>query len=442
MSAAASTDPSNIVVYGFVRDDMGSHYSNDDFWQYNKYIEGKLGVTIENVGLNENIYTNFGQFISKIEAEFRSGKKIFFIFIADVFFSPCKKIKDFAYSVDYTDEEQLVVDRWKMHGSPPKKTITVYRRDSAYSPKTLMGRLRELQKYGTIIPEVDFMYTTGSKYYVADPDFGQLMLRPTLTFPTQTELIQELPDDKYILKKGFVSSSYGNFFYEGPGNKIPDAIKMINTGGMRDIDPDYHEFQEKYETEGFKLLLSDYTYGRLTICDDYTIVQKVSDLYKKCHEFKFGILNDKIICVVSDKRFETINYEDEINPHILKFVREVIALIKRKWPNYLYVRIDIMVVCNPDDKDAILYDKGTGSIPTIAPVIYLNEIEPLGSGLKGMCNNIEDDKIKRPIDTSAYTINLYGDERVELQISAELVKLIQSESIGGGKKYRLVKNIN
>lgn len=87
-SAAARTDPSNIVVYGFVRDDVGSHYSNDDFWQYNKYIEGKLGVTIENVGLNENIYTNFGQFISKIEAEFRSGKKYFSSLFAALTYFP------------------------------------------------------------------------------------------------------------------------------------------------------------------------------------------------------------------------------------------------------------------------------------------------------------------------------------------------------------------
>ena len=212
---------------------------------------------------------------------------------------------------------------------------------------------------------------------------------------------------------------------------------MINTGGMRSIDPNYESFKEKYETEGFKLRISEYSYDRFTVCDDYTIVQKVSDLYKNCHEFKFAVLNDKIICVVSDKHFETINYEDDINPHILKFVREVIALVKRKWPDYFYVRIDVMIECNPADKDRILHDPDTSNILNI----YLNEIEPLGSGMKRFCNNIENDKIKKPtgiFDKPPWQ-HLYEGERVELSIANELVKLIQGASVGGAKKYRIVR---
>ncbi|GAG15393.1 unnamed protein product [marine sediment metagenome] len=171
------------------------------------------------------------------------------------------------------------------------------------------------------------------------------------------------------------------------------------------------------------------------MCDDYTIVQKYSRLYNYCHEFKFSVLNDKIICIdTTPARHKdpliTINYENEINPYLLQYVRYVIGIIKRKWPNYFYVRIDIMVDCI--DPDAVLYR---------FPKIYLNEIEPLGSGLKAFCLNIEDNKIKRPTGTR---MNLYGDESVQVLIADGLVKIIESKLIGGRKqkKYRLVKNIN
>lgn len=432
---SARADPSNIIVYGFIRDDMGAHYSNDDFGQYNKYIEGKLGITIQRVGLSENIYNNFEDFVGKIAGEAASGKNIFFIFIADVFFAPCEKIEDYSYFVDLTDDEMRLVERWNDQGKYKQKKIIVYKRDSKHSPDEIKRKLEELQRYGTIIPEIDFMYSTGSKYYVVDPDLNKLMLQPTLTFPIDNNKIDVLPDGEYILKKGFASSNFGNTYYEGSGDKLVQAINIVNNKGMRAVKPSYLKLEK--EKQEFQLWRA--TYHEYIVCDDYTIVQPKSDLYANCHEFKFGVLDDKIICVTSDKHFETINYENEINPHILQFVRNIIDIVKRKWPKYFYVRIDIMVECNPADKDAILHDTGTGP----APAIYLNEIEPLGSGLKRLCNNIDDNKIKKPtgiFDKPPWQ-HMYEGERVEQLIADELVKLIERNLVGGikRKKYRLVR---
>ncbi len=202
---------------------------------------------------------------------------------------------------------------------------------------------------------------------------------------------------------------------------------------MRGFNPSFGNSDEQVKTHGFRINKQIQNDDDYVVCDDYTIIQKYTRLYGKCNEYKFSVLNDKIICVSSIPPSETINYEDEINPHILKFVMDVVEIIKRKWPNYFYVRIDIMIECNKRDPSAILYTSSD-----ITPNMYLNEIEPLGSGLKRFCLNIESNKIKEP---TGKFLDPYEDIKLESQIATELVEIIERNLIGGRKqkKYKLVK---
>ena len=414
---SARADSSNIKIYGFVKGDPYGHPSYMDFNEYNKYFNTELNIDMEQVTLSENIYTNFDKFVDKITAE--SGKKLYFIFIGDPFIMSCRRMMK---------RRSLVgLDRSaSMFGLDPFfKADTSFERDENYSPNAIMKKLEQLQEYGTVIPNINFMYATGSKYYVMDPDFNKLMIQPTLTFPKDNGKISELPYNEYILKKGFSSSSFGNYKFTGDGNELLEAIKFINNTNMTpQPDPKLDLYpiaaQGKPEPED-------------VVCDDYTIVQPLSELYKNCYEFKFGVLNNEIICVTTETQVFNRNFQDKLNPYILKFVNNIIDLINQKWKNYVYARIDIIAECDPSNKDAILYSQD------IEPVMYLNEIEPLASGFKAGCINIENDKLKLPTGTLGIIPiqHLYEGFRVEQQIATELAKLTQGAV--GGKKYRLVK---
>jgi len=129
-------------------------------------------------------------------------------------------------------------------------------------------------------------------------------------------------------------------------------------------------------------------------CQNFVaIIQKYVDLYQRCSEYRFMVLWGKIIGVsyhtykVFDKKIVTLNNR------IYEFIHEIIDVLQKKYgDDYFFARIDIVTECN-DTRDnkhtsTTIFDKD------FKGKIYLNEIEPLGSGAKTSAYPLFDDSKK------------------------------------------------
>jgi hypothetical protein len=221
-------------------------------------------------------------------------------------------------------------------------------------------RILDLQNYGKLIPSFEFMYSTGTKEYAAIPEITNLMIPGTKIYPRDVNEIKNLPTDKYIIKYGLSSSNFGVENLEGTGQDVIDNIQS-NKNARK--------------------------------CSEFVIIQKQSNLFTKCSEWRFMVLQDKIVALrPTNTNFNLVHAiikaykvgadNKKLNSKIYYFIKNIVNLIKEKISkDYFFARIDLVFECSKSGDvidvlmDDVLSENFSGNI-------YLNEIEPLGSGLK------------------------------------------------------------
>lgn len=365
----------NVKIYGIISD-HGSHYSTMDISSYNRQFKNfNTNLVIEEINKDK-----IKELISKVIDDKKKGYEVFVITIADIFNEVCR------YGEKAHDDMRL--------------------------------NLIILYSLCTVIPDIDMVMTIGSKKYVADPDFIKLMLPNTYVYPmpdgynfNYDQQIKDLPSDYYIMKQGYSGSGHDVFtwssfkgkyqFFTTRGYGI-DTKRLEKSSGIEM----YNDLQDKYHNrvERIKKRREDITFDERfdsVPCDEFFIIQPYSDLFKNCYEFKISVINDKIVCFYngrSNLRNDEIqkykNEKDElpaINSYIVEFINNVIAIVKRKWSNYVYLRIDIICECDGNNRYDILFSEKRDFH------IYLNEIEHLGSGVKFDCTPVDKDIIESDI---------------------------------------------
>lgn len=207
------------------------------------------------------------------------------------------------------------------------------------------------QKNGHIIPDEDFILYTASKRYVND--FKQHMVLPTLVYLKDDNEILQLKKDRYVIKYGFTSCGIGVNKIHAPGTEILTMIK-------NSID-DPSNTCKNYKT---------------------AFVQKQTDIFLRCLEFSFMILEDKVVGVVGWQLGDAKRYFEhykrlgqKLNNKVYQFIKGLVVRLKDLYPNYFFARFDI-IIDSPFKNYDSLFD------PDFNGDIYLNEIESIGSGWK------------------------------------------------------------
>ena len=351
-----------------------------------------------------------------------------------------------SYNVKFMSMHELYANTYEI--DIKMKNIFVFLADIYnYTEKTIDKRIEiieQLKQSGKIIPDADFFYNIGSKRYVLDKIFRDYMLPGTMVYENNLEEIKKLMEAKteYIFKPGYSSS--GKNVSSCYIFNIHDRISQLTTGNI-------------------------------------AIIQKTTMLYKWCIEFKFIILEDKIICInfsgpldktinflintyrnrnpekkeiikkimdienttmTKTKKLYTINQHtttislQQIDSKIIEYVNNIIQLIKSRWPDYFYARIDIIIDCGIGrDAIDILFNLGDRKI-------YLNEIEPLGSGMRSECILCDDE----------HNIQLSNNhdehdkimEKIKLSLTEKITNIVfETEKIkeqeGGIKQSNIIK---
>lgn len=219
----------------------------------------------------------------------------------------------------------------------------------------LKQKLDDMANKNIMIPSVNFMFACATKTYTTY--FKQYMIQPTLVYPADIEQINTVKEQKYIIKPG-LSSNNMNIVRNVEKSMILDTAKEI-----------MHKFNNNCP-------------------DNILLIQPMTDLYDKCFEYRFMVCNDKIIGFAITETRHTMTHNNEnfnnkkLSTKVYTFLKTVIKDINKYYPNYFYARIDIILECSIQ-KDTNVY---TYSHPifddSFKGTIYLNELEPLGSGLK------------------------------------------------------------
>jgi len=390
----------NVKLYAIVNNKYKEHYSTEDVEKYNTVLK-KMNTNLEFISYDKR---KIPDLIQQIKVDRQNNITCFVVIAADPFNNICGL--------------------------------------GANAPNILINNLIILYTLCTVIPDIDMVMTIGSKKYVADPDFNSLMLPNTYTYPpignfNYNEQIKNLPLGNYIMKQGYSGSGKDYYEwlkdYEGKYRflhsdtsykPIEQKNKVTGMEMFADIEDMYLNREKNIaeRTENRKKWFdSDESQAQ---CDTVFIIQNYTELYRNCEEMKFIVIEkdvqtDKkddypwdIICV-NTKTIHRIDklkiYEKDdgelppINPHIINFINKVVGLVRYKWRNYTYLRVDIICECDPMREYDVLFSQDKINI-------FLNEIEYLGSGLKSNCNPIHDKQI-----------NLYLYETNEFEYTYERI---------------------
>lgn len=408
-----STKYNKVKVYCVINERTGRHYSLNDSESYqDKFTKWNTGIILQMFDKNK-----IDDLMKQVMSDKNNGFICFVIFSADPFNNICNLGEN--------------------------------------APNILINKLIRLYTLCTVIPDIDMLISIGSKSYVADKEFNDLMLPNTLTYPGNEEKIKNLPLDHYIMKQGY-SGSASEFYswqYDSKTNKQSFYRSFRTVLKLSELKPAtgeeiYIALKEKYETR--KRIIEERRSSKFfdesdTVpCNNFFIIQKYSELFKNCHEFKFSVVQVPVIDInknVLKDSFGRIIFKDEIicihtsniriisnfnkylsehgelppiNQHIINFINNVVNIVKRKWRNYVYLRVDIICECDSENKYDVLFSQNSEKdlfspkiYPTekdvFSPKIYLNEIEHLGSGLKNDCTTIDD----KQINLHMYETNKY-----------------------------------
>jgi hypothetical protein len=232
--------------------------------------------------------------------------------------------------------------------------------------------------------------------------------------------IKDLPSDYYIMKQGYSGSGNdlfrwtedfkGEYQFMSLRGRGIDTKRLIKSSGIEM----YNDLQDKYDTrvERIKKRRENEHFVEKfdpVPCDEFFIIQPYSELFMNCYEFKISVVNDQIVCfyngrfsIRNDEVSKYKNEKDElpaINSYIVEFIDKVIAIVKKKWNNYVYLRIDIICECDKNNKYDILFSEKRDFH------IYLNEIEYLGSGIKFEC---------APVANKIIENDIYFEESIDI----------------------------
>lgn len=240
--------------------------------------------------------------------------------------------------------------------------------------------LEEASKCSIFCPSNKFMYAAGSKEYSLLQEFQSKMLPGTLIYPKDIDKIISLTSKgNYMVKAGLTSSSKG-------------VEKLENADGFDILSHIFKQYN----------------------CNSIYIIQPYSDIFARCGEIRLFVTKDKIIGFFTNDLFAKeenrwdivklirenkleVGNRYKINPKITDFVENIIEDLNKNYPYYMWARIDIVVECKNCSRDSFFlkgYDCGN---------VYLNEIEPLGSGYHiNMFDVINNYIIIRSIDSVSY----------------------------------------
>lgn len=375
-------------VYIFCHMMEGAHYSYIDAFTINEYLGENFDKRDEHVFIVNDgfilIEEYFNMLLQNIESK-KNKYNITFIFTEDLYQFIC---------------------------------------NNNISLKNLVDRLETLRKKGICLPSIHFMYSIGTKEYVRYDSLKKLMLDGTLVYPYDMDKIRHLENGDYYIKHGLSSSGKGNYTLHGNGKyltKILDTkkeiIKHITNGEIDKVKEIRRSLENEYKLEPEIIGM---LFDNRDICSDYAIIQRFTDLFEKCYEWKFFVLKDKIIGLANNNRVSDItielkkNEESTLNKNIFSFVKKVIDIINEIFSaEYFFARIDITITCYNDDNkksDDIFNDYIFGNRNDFK--IYLNEIEPLGCGLKdkAICLYEKDDNVKITTGIKSCIYGIIGDE--------------------------------
>ncbi len=141
----------------------------------------------------------------------------------------------------------------------------------------ILDAIMAISKMGRVMPSVDFIYDTGSKKYALNDIFKSKMLPDTYVYPNDEKIISKLPKSNYLMKYGYTGESKGVKIANNANGK--DIIKELEIVRDMTVDNKPNNFKDQ----------------GVACRDNIAIVQPLSNLYNKCYELRFGVLNDDII---------------------------------------------------------------------------------------------------------------------------------------------------
>jgi len=273
-----------------------------------------------------------------------------------------------------TDVYQNVCKAWKQYKKSSSnlilyKSYNLINKDNgenyndadkiSYGPHEYSKALKNIVGSYRTIPSIKYMNDMGTKKYANFTK--QYMLDGTLVYPDDIDKIAKLSaDTEYIIKLGMTSNS--------EGLKILTGDKLMKY---------IYEVEDSY----FNIDMENGNENKCDCCNFTAIVQKNVDLYKRCSEYRFMVLWGKIIGIYYNTNNKKTERIVSLNDKIYKYVHKMIDVIQKEYgDDYFFARIDIVTEC--DDTIDNKYTSETVFDKDFDGGIYLNEIEPLGSGKK------------------------------------------------------------
>ena len=318
-------------------------------------------------------------------------------------------------------------------------------------PKQLRDILKSYREKGVeTIPDIDFMHDVGTKEYVRH--MKHFMLPETFVYPDDKDILEKslIPDLTYVVKSGMTSSG------QGVQSKVGSEVVKL----LENYTPYSFRLRSSHKSIGGDDFILDKDFDKYNeVENDCTsrifIIQPKNAIYNRCHEFRFFVLRDKIIGVADPRgeRVEKIYKSGTIlNKDIYDYIHKVISHISERYNNYLFMRVDIIMECGyfpPEDlkDDYSNWSFYPGNIPEkslpprpenidilfsdedLKDKMWLNEIEPLGSGHKA----------RSPVtlyDTDKSAVVIYGKHEVGSDLGPSIVESICYQT------HRLINNMD
>ena len=348
-------------------------------------------------------HNHYSQYdITRIKESFNKYPNIAIELVDDFMFGDTDKYNNFIEQVKKTQNNFFIFN------SDVYQNVCIYGLDIT----DLNHKIMSLKNYGVMIPPHEFMVSIGTKEYAIIPELVAMMIPGTIFYPRDSEIIKKLPDNAYVLKYGLSSGNLGCKDIQGNGESVLETINSNKTGPYKNI-----------------------------LCSNFIIIQPHTNLFERCSEWRFFVLQDKIISLhATSKRIPSF-YRGcmsaggkKMNSRVYDFIKRVVNNIKEKISkDYFFARIDLTLECSSVEPGEVLSNNIFGD--NFTGQIYLNEIEPLGSGKKmDVLLQIFDDGreavLNKIIDDELH-YELYNS------ISKSLLEIINKNNLVGGSNNKL-----
>ena len=356
-------------------------YENDEDYQADEEVHAHfmyIFYTSEMFGINQNDnYSHYSTHFYQFHAPFRdlSTQPLFFEIPLSAILQPdISDFKHFTKPCFFCATTDLFIPFHTLITHPGNEFYDMAQTSNMYEVfNEYYSRLKRFTWY----PTLPLLKTIASKEYVRIPTIREKML-PTWIYPDDIAQIQNLPNGDYHIKFGLTSSSEGVFEYAGTGQRVIDEINRISK--------DKHLFS------------------------DCVQIQPSTHIT----EFKFFVVDgyiSSIICeegehVAAAKLFS--EQDHQLDPRLVTFCKEVYGCLSQYYSDPGFLRIDIFMEGDCDYENLIM-----GRVPD---KIYLNEVEPLGSGWK---NSGFLDISNEPVTGSGSTQVLTNDSNTESGLSLD-----------------------